>query len=148
MKNLIITTAMVIFILTVMGWQLKLGETLHQKQRLQYAAEEAAAAAALSAWVSADGEQKSGLVWDEERARQAAEESLRIEFTEDALPDPISAEVTFDQKGTGSPGGGGQSQTGQDHSFRLVSCPAKERKRWGSRENGRNRKSGRDRLNR
>lgn len=45
MKNLIITTAMVIFILTVMGWQLKLGETLHQKQRLQYAAEEAAAAA-------------------------------------------------------------------------------------------------------
>ena len=87
MKNLIITTAMVIFILTVMGWQLKLGETLHQKQRLQYAAEEAAAAAALSAWVSADGEQESGLVWDEERARQAAEESLRMEFTEDALPD-------------------------------------------------------------
>ena len=102
MKNLIITTAMVIFILTVMGWQLKLGETLHQKQRLQYAAEEAAAAAALSAWVSADGEQESGLVWDEERARQAAEESLRMEFTEDALPDPISAEVTFDQKRTGS----------------------------------------------
>ena len=147
MKNLIITTAMVIFILTVMGWQLKLGETLHQKQRLQYAAEEQPRPRC-SAWVSADGEQESGLVWDEERARRAAEVSLRMGLRK------MRFQIQFLRKSPLIKRGQAAWRWWSKPDWARSQLPAGilsrkgEEKRRGNRETGRKRKSGRDRLNR
>ena len=95
MKNLIVTTAMVIFLLIVMGWQMELGGTLHQKQKLQYAAEEAAASVAMNG------------IQEEMAAKEKAEESLRLQLGADgglSWPDgPVSAEVAFDRRGAGIP---------------------------------------------
>lgn len=97
MKNLIVAAAMVIFILIVMGWQRELGGMLHQKQRLQYAAEEAAASIAMD--MAAAGQES-------EDPDKKAEESLLLQMAGAGGPCqsdvPVSAEAGFDRKGEGN----------------------------------------------
>ncbi len=96
MKNLIITTAMTLFLLIVMGWQMDLRDMLHQKQALQYAAQEAAAAIAID--MAGD---MPAIDW--EQARQAAEARAGEQLAgHGAGTEPVTAEAAFDGKGQGS----------------------------------------------
>lgn len=102
MKNLIVTTAVMLFILIVMGWQMELRSMVHQKQRFQYAAEEAAAAVAVGTGRMDESEGKRPMT-DIAGAVQKAEESLRLQMSGEGGPSPdgqpVSAEVSFEQKG-------------------------------------------------
>ncbi len=102
MKNLIVTTSMVIFILIVTGWQLELRGMVFQKQRFQYAAEEAAAAVAV--FVRQQNRDEEGnAAADLPAAVRTAEESLRLQMSGAGGPmadgERVSVEVIFEQKG-------------------------------------------------
>ena len=72
MKNLIITIGMIIFIMTMMGMQSSCNHMLHTRQEMKFAADEAAATAALCIDRRAFGE---GLI---RLDRVEAERSARI----------------------------------------------------------------------
>lgn len=96
MKNLITATAMTLFLLIVMGWQMDLRDMLHQKQTLQYVAQEAAAAIAID--MAGD---MPAIDW--EQARQAAEARVREQLAGPGTgTEPVTAEAAFDRKGQGS----------------------------------------------
>ena len=70
MKELIITSGILLFMVTVMGLQTSLNELMHRGQELKFAADEAAATAGLCIDPEAYGE---GIIrFDREKAREEA----------------------------------------------------------------------------
>lgn len=99
MRNLITAAAMVLFLLTVMGWQTELQGALHQKQRLQYAAQEAAAVIALDAAAAPASGDLPAVDW--EQARRTAEACLQAQLAGGAASgEPVTAEAAFDRRGS------------------------------------------------
>ena len=88
MNNLIVTAGILIFMITLTGMQNQLNQVILLQRELQYAAEEAAATAALSLDREAFGE--GYLRFDREGGRKAAKE-----ITEKNLKEPFSMDVTY-----------------------------------------------------
>lgn len=79
MKNLIVAASAVILILTIMQLQFQCNELLRRKQNLKYAADEAAASAALCCDDESFG--IGVLKFDRRTAQKRAEETIRLNLT-------------------------------------------------------------------
>ena len=88
MKNLIITIGIVIFIVTISGMQLYCNGMLHSRQDLKFAADEAAATAALC--LNRSDYANGSITFDKAEAERCAEEIAGLNLKKDKFKLEIS----------------------------------------------------------